>query len=96
MGATPRTIMSQIMSETLFLTTVSGLTGLCFGVLSLEGVNKLLQNMGGAGGSFRNPEVSLEIVLTALGVMLIMGVFAGILPAVRAISVRPVEAIRTE
>lgn len=96
MGATPRTIMRQIMSETLFLTTVSGLTGMCFGVVSLEGVNKLLQNMGGAGGSFRNPEVSLEIVLTALGVMLIMGVFAGILPAVRAISVRPVEAIRTE
>lgn len=96
MGATPRTIMRQIMSETLFLTTVSGLTGMCFGVASLEGVNKLLQNMGGAGGSFRNPEVSVEIVLTALGVMLIMGVFAGILPAVRAISVRPVEAIRTE
>ena len=96
MGATPRTIMRQIMSETLFLTTVSGLTGMCLGVASLEGVNKLLLSMGGAGGSFRNPEVSIEIVLTALGVMLIMGVFAGILPAVRAIAVRPVEAIRTE
>ena len=34
--------------------------------------------------------------LTALGVMLVMGVFAGILPAFRAVSVRPVEAIRTE
>jgi putative ABC transport system permease protein len=89
--------MRQIMSETLFLTTVSGLTGMCIGVASLEGVNNLLQSMGGgAGGSFRNPEVSVEIVLTALGVMLIMGVFAGILPAIRAISVRPVEAIRTE
>ena len=96
MGATPRTIMRQIMSETLFLTTVSGLTGMCFGVATLESVNSLLQSMGGAGGSFRNPEVSVEIVLTALGVMLMMGVFAGILPAVRAISVRPVEAIRTE
>lgn len=96
MGATPRTIMRQIMSETLFLTTVSGLTGMCFGVASLEGVNSMLHSMGGAGGSFRNPEVSVEIVLTALGVMLVMGVFAGILPAVRAISVRPVEAIRTE
>ena len=96
MGATPSTVMRQIMSETLFLTTVSGLTGMCFGVLSLEGVNNLLLSMGGAGGSFRNPEVSVDIVLTALGVMLIMGLFAGILPAVRAVSIRPVEAIRTE
>jgi putative ABC transport system permease protein len=96
MGATPRTIMRQIMSETMFLTTVSGLTGVSLGVASLEGVNQLLLSMGGAGGSFRNPEVSLEIVLIALFVMLVMGLFAGILPALRAVAIRPVEAIRSE
>ena len=84
------------MSETIFLTTLSGLIGLSFGVASLEGVNHLLESMGGSGGSFQNPEISLYTVLIALVVMLIMGVIAGILPAVRAIAIRPVEAIRTE
>ena len=96
MGATPITVMRQIMSETMFITTISGLAGMCFGVATLEGVNKLLLSMGGAGGSFRNPEVSLDIVLIALAVMSVMGLFAGILPALRAVGVRPVEAIRTE
>ena len=96
MGATPLTIMRQIMSETLFLTTISGLAGMVLGVASLEGVNSLLESMGGSNGSFRNPEVSLEVVMIAMGVMLIMGLFAGILPATKAVSVRPVEAIRTD
>jgi putative ABC transport system permease protein len=96
MGATPSTIIRQIMSETMFLTTLSGLTGVSLGVASLEGVNRLLQSMSGAAGSFRNPEVSLNIVLIALAVMLVMGLLAGILPALRAVAIRPVEAIRSE
>ena len=95
MGATPYTVMSQIMSETMFLTSISGLAGVSLGVMSLEVVNNFLQTSGGAGGSFRNPEVSLNIVLIALGVMLVMGLFAGILPAIRAVAIRPVEAIKT-
>ncbi|PCJ81178.1 MAG: multidrug ABC transporter ATP-binding protein [Bacteroidetes bacterium] len=96
MGATPFTVMRQIMAETMFLTTLSGLAGVSLGVASLEVVNDLLKSMDGASGSFRNPEVSLNIVLIALGVMLVMGLIAGILPALRAVAVRPVEAIRTE
>ena len=96
MGATPFTVMRQIMAETMFLTILSGLAGVSLGVASLEGVNKLLTSMGGAGGSFRNPEISLYTVLIALGVMLVMGIIAGILPAIRAVAIRPVEAIRTE
>ncbi|HIG58316.1 MAG TPA: ABC transporter permease [Flavobacteriales bacterium] len=96
MGATPFTVMSQIMAETIFLTTISGLAGVSLGVASLEGVNKFMQSSGGSGGSFRNPEVSLNIVLIALGVMLVMGLISGILPALRAVAIRPVEAIRSE
>jgi len=59
-------------------------------------VNKFMQSSGGSGGSFRNPEVSLNIVLIALGVMLVMGLIAGILPALRAVAIRPVEAIKSE
>ena len=72
------------------------LAGVSLGVASLEGVNQFVKSSGGAGGSFRNPEVSLNIVLTALGVMLVMGLVAGILPAIRAVAIRPVEAIKSE
>ena len=75
------------MSETLFL-TVSGLTGMCFGVLTLEGV--IICFSMRAGGSFRNPEVSVDMVLTA-DVMLIMGLFA--VSTARAVSIRPVETV---
>ena len=95
LGATPATVVRQIIGETLFLTTLSGLTGMVVGVATLEGLNRVLATMGD-NGSFRNPEVSLDVVLIALGVLLVMGVFAGILPALRAVAIRPVEAIRSE
>lgn len=95
LGATPATVVRQIIGETLFLTALSGLTGMVVGVATLEGLNRVLTSMGD-NGSFRNPEVSLDVVLIALGVLLVMGVFAGILPALRAVAIRPVEAIRSE
>lgn len=95
LGATPGTVVRQIISETLFLTTISGLTGMVFGVATLEALNWFLRDMQDSG-SFRNPEVSLNVVLQSLAVLLVMGVFAGILPALRAVAIRPVEAIRTE
>lgn len=95
LGATPAVVVRQILGETLFLTFLSGLTGMIAGVVTLEGLNRVLSKMGD-NGSFRNPEVSLEVVLIALTVLLVMGLFAGILPALRAVSIRPVEAIRTE
>ena len=48
------------------------------------------------GWSFRNPEVSVDIVIKSLVIMVVMGAVAGVLPALRAVSIRPVEAIRTE
>jgi putative ABC transport system permease protein len=95
LGATPGTVVRQIISETLFLTAISGLTGMIFGVATLEALNWFLRDMQDSG-SFRNPEVSLNVVLQSLAVLLVMGVFAGILPALRAVAIRPVEAIRTE
>ncbi len=95
LGATPATVVRQIISETLFLTALSGLTGMVAGVATLEGLNRFLAGMGDSG-SFRDPEVSLNVVLLSMGVLLVMGVFAGILPALRAVAIRPVEAIRSE
>ena len=97
LGATPGVVVRQIMGETLLLTTLFGLMGAILGVATIEGINALLEGMPDLqSGSFRNPEVSIDIVLQSLLTMVVMGAFAGILPAFRAVSIRPVEAIRTE
>jgi putative ABC transport system permease protein len=95
LGATPGEIVRSIIGETLLLTFFAGLTGAIVGVWLIEGVSSMLADMPDTG-SFRNPEVSFEIVTQTLFTMMFMGALAGILPAVRAVSIRPVEAIRTE
>ena len=97
LGASPGTIIRQIMAETLLLTVLFGLIGAILGVATIEAIDGMLaSNPDMQGNSFRNPEVSLKIVAQSILAMTIMGAFAGILPALRAVSVRPVEAIRTE
>lgn len=97
LGATPGVVVRQIMGETLLLTVLFGLIGAILGVATVEGIDSLLETMPSMqGGSFRDPEVSIDIVLQSLLTMVIMGGLAGVLPAFRAVSIRPVEAIRTE
>jgi len=97
LGASPGMIVRQIMGETLFLTSLFGVIGAVLGVGTIEGIDALLQTSSDMqGGSFRNPEVSVDIVLKSLAIMVVMGAVAGVLPALRAVSVRPVEAIRME
>lgn len=98
-GATPRTIISQIMLESVVLTTLAGYIGLSLGVGLLELVNKVLENSAGSKGDgvfFQHPEVSLTVALSALGVLIIAGLFAGLIPATRAIQIKPIDALREE
>lgn len=94
-GATPMTVIKQIVAETVFLTTVAGLAGMIIGVAALEIVSILLEQSGNAG-SFRNPGIKLFTVVMALVAMIVMGALAGLLPASRAVSIRPVDALRAE
>lgn len=98
LGAKPRTIISQIMLESVVLTTVAGYIGLSLGVGLLELVSKVLENnpKGGNEMFFRNPEVNINIALAALSVLVIAGLFAGSIPAKRALSIKPIEALREE
>lgn len=94
-GATPAAVISQIMAETVFLTTLAGMAGMILGVAVLELVAKLLAS-GGDAGSFRDPGIAMISVVRALVAMVIMGALAGLLPAARAVAIRPVEALRAD
>lgn len=91
LGATPWSIVSQIITESVFLTAISGYFGLVIGILLLEGVNAAIgQNVP----MFNNPTVDLNVAVTSLIVLIVSGAFAGLIPATKAVSVLPVEALR--
>lgn len=92
LGAPPSSVVLQIISESVFLTSLSGYTGLVLGILILEGVSKGLGDS--AATLFKNPGVDLSICLGALGLLVLSGALAGIIPAKRALSIKPVEALR--
>jgi len=98
-GATPRTIISQIMLESVVLTTVAGYIGLSLGVGLLELVSKVLESSAGKSDDnvfFTHPEVSLTVAVSALMVLIVAGLFAGMIPATRAIKIKPIDALREE
>lgn len=93
LGAPPVAIMSQIILESVFLTSFAGYFGLVAGVGLLEMVSAAI---GNSGGMFRNPEVDFEIAIKALTILIIAGAFAGFIPARRAIGISTVDALRSE
>lgn len=91
-GASPFKVVSQIVMETVILNAVAGYVGLVIGV----GLLALLRSAGLEAEFFKNPEVNLDIAFTALTVLIVAGLFAGLIPAYRAVSIRPVDALRSE
>jgi len=94
LGATPMAIMGQIVSEAIFLTSIAGFLGLSAGVAVLEGVTKLLEANPSDSMMFKSPQVDINIALIALVVLIVCGTLAGMIPARKAVSVKPVEALK--
>jgi putative ABC transport system permease protein len=96
LGATPWSIRGQILMESIFLTIISGMAGIALatGVIAL--VNNQLSGMDTSEMMFANPSVDLRVVFTALSILIISGLLAGLIPAQNAIKVKPVDALRTE
>lgn len=95
LGEQPVSIKKQILMESIFLTIISGMTGIIFGALVIYGINSLLDSIGPVD-MFINPSVSVGVVSGALLILMISGLLAGFIPANSAIRVRPIEALRTE
>ncbi len=95
LGASPMKVINQIVSESVILTTLAGYTGLVIGVFLIEGINKSIPASGG-NQMFLNPSVDFNIAITALAILVISGVVAGLIPAKRAVSVKPIDALRYE
>ena len=93
LGAVPYQIIGQIIIESVFLTSFAGYFGLITGVLLLEALNSAI---GNSADMFLNPTVDLNIALTALTILIVSGAIAGLIPASKAVAIKPVEALRAE
>ncbi|MEM1320394.1 MAG: ABC transporter permease [Bacteroidota bacterium] len=93
MGATPSSIISMILLESVFITTIAGYIGL----LASTGIIALMSMALGEGTEFfANPEVDLGVAFTALIILIISGALTGLVPAMQAANVNPVIALKDE
>ncbi len=93
-GATPSKIRGQIVLESVFLTTIAGSLGIIFAGSVLMIINHLTKDSDSF--PFTNPTVDIPIALGAVAALVIFGSLIGMIPAQRAVSIRPIEALREE
>jgi putative ABC transport system permease protein len=91
LGASPFSIISMILHESIFITTIAGFTGLLASLALLEFVGPMVQSE-----YFRNPEVDFSVALTTLALLIFAGALAGFFPAYHAAKIRPIVALRDE
>ncbi len=95
-GATPMSVISLVIQESVALTALAGYLGVVAGVALLELCAAMWPEEGLASGAFAAPEVSLGTAVIATIVLIVSGVIAGIIPARHAASIEPVAALRAE
>ncbi len=96
LGATPLRIIRQIISESIFLNTAAGYLGLLMSVGLVELAAFLIRKVDAKSVFFYNPEVDIRVAMLALGILVVSGAIAGLLPAKRAVSIKPIDALRSE
>lgn len=96
LGASPWSIRGQILMESVFLTIISGMAGIVLATVVIGLVNYALQGVDTTEMMFANPSVDLGVVTIALGILVLSGLLAGMIPAQNAITVKPVDALRIE
>lgn len=88
LGATPRSIISMIMMESILITAIAGYVGLLIGTGVLKSLGTSLEQY-----FITNPSVNTGVVIGATIILIIAGTIAGYLPAKRAARIKPIDAL---
>lgn len=92
-GALPRIILLTVVGESVLITAMFGYIGMFVGIAVMEAINMLVPE---GDFPFRNPTVDIPAVSIATFILVIVGVIAGAIPAVRAMRIKPIEALNYE
>ncbi len=89
LGAKPSQVINLVILESVFITTLSGIVGIFFAVLIVNSVGSLIDTE-----AFSNPSVDVKIIIIALIILIVSGILAGLVPAIKASNVKPIVALR--
>lgn len=93
-GAQPRTILLTVVGESILITALFGYIGMFAGIGIMEIINIFIPK--GSDIPFVNPTVDIPAVTIATLILVIVGVIAGAIPAIRAMKIKPIEALNYE
>ena len=96
LGATPASIIKMILTESVFITAISGYLGLIVGTFLIGGINYLMVTNGLEPDNFYNPQVNIKVGVGAMILLVLAGAVAGLIPALQASNVNPVVALKDE
>jgi len=82
--------------ESILVTAIAGYAGLALGVGLLELVSFALNSAGAKLPFFQNPEVNFQVAITAIILLVVAGALAGLMPALKAARIMPIEAMRAD
>ena len=91
-GARPKDILQQILSESIVLTVLAGMCGISFAVIVLQ-LTEMAANSNGGDIRF---QVTFGLAVGTCILLIALGMLAGLAPAYRAMAIKPIEAIREE
>lgn len=91
-GAKPRSILIQIITESVAITAIFGYIGVFIGIVVTEALNKAFAD----AEWISDPTVDISIAIKVTIVLIVAGCLAGLFPALKALKVKPVEALRDE
>ncbi len=96
-GASPFSVLKLIIFESILITSVAGYFGMVVGIAVTEGISKILEGAASDGPTvFKDPTVDLTTVVIATLALVVAGTVAGLIPALKATKVSPIEAMRAE
>ena len=95
-GAKRRSVLVQIVTESVVITTMFGYIGVVMGVVATQIAAHFINQSAQVSQAISNPTVDIGIAIKVTVVLIIAGAIAGIAPAMKATKVKPVEALRDE
>ena len=91
LGATPKSVIGMVLHESIFITTLSGITGMIAGIVLLSNMEDRLEEF-----FIIDPYIDNTTALLATILLILFGAVAGYIPAKRAASIKPIVALRDE